>query len=337
MAVETVRRPVAPQPRRINRLKIQEWLTGYLFISPWLITTLIFTVGLLVYAFYTSLTSRQSAFDQNVRFVGIDNYLEALRNREFRIALANVFWYFVIVTTFQTIGAILLAVILNAPIAGQRFFRTMFYAPSVASSVVMSMIFLWLYIRTGFINYILTLLLPGRVDVNWLANPNGLLELMFGWLGYQPQSRFLKGPSVTWMAIMAMNIYSTIPTFMIMFLAALQDIPRHLYEAASIDGAGKLRQFFSITLPLLRPTITLVVILGTISTFQVFDQVAIMTRGGPAQSTLVPTWLIYTKTLGTETRADASLAAAMAFILAAIIFTISYLQRRFIERGAERM
>lgn len=337
MAVETVRRPVAPRPRRLNRLKLQEWLTGYLFISPWLITTLIFTVGLLAYAFYTSLTNRRSAFDQEVQFVGLDNYIQALRNREFRIALANVFWYFLIVTTFQTIGAILLAVILNAPIAGQRFFRTMFYAPSVASSVVMSMIFLWLYIRTGFINYLLTLVLPGRVDVNWLANPNGLLEILFGWLGYRPQNRLLQGPSVTWMAIMAMNIYSTIPTFMIMFLAALQDIPRHLYEAASIDGAGKLRQFFSITLPLLRPTITLVVILGTISTFQVFDQVAIMTRGGPAQSTLVPTWLIYTKTLGTETRADASLAAAMAFILAAIIFVISYLQRRFIERGAERM
>ncbi len=337
MAVETVRKPTSPPAPRMTAYKRQEWLTGYLFISPWLITTAIFTVGLLAYAFYTSLSNRQSAFQREVQFIGLDNYIAALQNREFRIALANVFWYFVIVTTLQTIGAILLAVILNAPMAGQRFFRTMFYAPSVASSVVLSMIFLWLYIRTGFINYLLTLILPGTVNVNWLADPRGLLEILFRPFGYAPESRFARGPSVTWMAIMAMNIYSTIPTFMIMFLAALQDIPKHLYEAASIDGASKVRQFFSITLPLLRPAITLVVILGTISTFQVFDQVAIMTRGGPAQSTLVPTWLIYTKTLGTETRADAAGAAAMAFILAAIIFTISYLQRRFIERGSERM
>jgi multiple sugar transport system permease protein len=214
---------------------------------------------------------------------------------------------------------------------GQRVFRTMFYAPSVASSVVMSMIFLWLYIRGGFINSFL------GTNVAWLQDPRGLFELVLSPLGIAPESRFFKGPSVTWTALMAMNVYTTIPTFMLMFLAALQDIPAHLYEAASIDGAGRLRKFFNITLPLLRPTIVLVVILGTISTFQVFDQVAIMTRGGPAQSTIVPTWLIYTKTLGTETRADVGVASAMAFILAFIIFAISYVQRRFIERGSERV
>jgi multiple sugar transport system permease protein len=328
MAAETVRPPVTAPSRRVTSQKRREWLTAYLFISPWLITTLVFTVGLLGYAFYTSLSNRQSILQNDVQFIGFGNYLTAIRNREFLISLANVFWYFIIVTTLQTIGAILLAVVLNAPLKGQRFFRTMFYAPSVASSVVMSMIFLWLYIRTGFINSFL------GTDVNWLGDPRGLFEAIFG---FQSQSRLLKGPSITWTAIMAMNIYSTIPTFMLMFLAALQDIPGHLYEAASIDGASKLRQFFSITLPLLRPTIVLVVVLGTISTFQVFDQVAVMTRGGPAQSTLVPTWLIYTKILGTETRADAAVASAMAFILAAIIFAISYLQRRFIESGSERV
>lgn len=329
MAVETVRRP-APKTGR-SAQKRQEWLTAYLFIAPWLITTLVFMVGLLAYAFFNSLSNRRSILDENVQFIGLDNYIRAINDREFRIALANVFWYFVIVTTLQTIGAILLAVALNVPLRGQQFFRTMFYAPSVASSVVMSMIFLWLYIRTGFINSFL------GTNVAWLQDPRGLFELVLNPLGITPESRFFKGPSVTWTALMAMNVYTTVPTFMLMFLAALQDIPGHLYEAASIDGAGRTRQFFSITLPLLRPTIVLVVILGTISTFQVFDQVAIMTRGGPAQSTIVPTWLIYTKTLGTETRADVGVASAMAFILAFIIFAISYVQRRFIERGSERV
>lgn len=333
MAVETIRKPInAPTPR-LSAAKRREWLTAYLFIAPWLITTLVFMVGLLIYAFYTSLTNRTSALQPSnaVRFIGFGNYLAAFRNAEFLISLGNVFWYFLIVSTLQTIGAILLAVALNAPLRGQRFFRTMFYAPSVASSVVMSMIFLWLYIRTGFMNYFL------GTNINWLADPRGLFQLLLSPFGADISSRFLRGPSVTWMSLMAMNIYSTIPTLMLMFLAALQDIPNHLYEAASIDGAGKLRQFFSITLPLLRPTIVLVLVLGTISTFQVFDQVNIMTAGGPAQTTLVPTYLIYTKIVGTATRAQAGLASAMAFILAAIIFIISYLQRRFIETGTERV
>lgn len=333
MAVETMRKPVTAPAPRLSAAKRREWLTAYLFIAPWLITTLIFMVGLLVYAFYTSLTNRTSSLQRadTVRFIGFSNYLAAIRNPEFLIALGNVFWYFLIVTTLQTVGAILLAVALNTPMRGQRFFRTMFYAPSVASSVVMSMIFLWLYIRTGFVNYFL------RTDINWLADPRGLFQLLAGPTGLNINTRFLRGPSVTWMALMAMNIYSTVPTLMLMFLAALQDIPTHLYEAASLDGAGRFRQFFSITLPLLRPTIVLVVVLGTISTFQVFDQVNIMTAGGPSQTTLVPTYLIYTKVLGTETRAQAGLASAMAFILAAIIFIISYLQRRFIESGSERV
>ena len=331
MAVETIRKPVSARPSRLSAERRREWITAYLFIAPWLVTTSVFMVGLLVYAFYTSLTNRGSPLEKEVEFIGFGNYLAALRNTEFLIALGNVFWYFVIVTTLQTIGAILLAVALNAPMKGQRLFRTMFYAPSVASSVVLSMIFLWLYIRTGFINYFL------NTNVNWLADPRGLFQLALQPLGIDVGSRFLRGPSVTWTALIAMNIYSTIPSLMLMFLAALQDIPGHLYEAASIDGASKLRQFFSITLPLLRPTIVLVVVLGTIGTFQVFDQVNIMTQGGPSQTTLVPTYLIYTKTLGTETRAQAGLAAAMAFILAAIIFFISYLQRRFIESGSERV
>jgi multiple sugar transport system permease protein len=330
MAVETIRKPGIARSSRLSAERRREWITAYLFIAPWLITTSVFMVGLLVYAFYTSLTNRGSPLEKEVEFIGFGNYLAALRNTEFLIALGNVFWYFVIVTTLQTIGAILLAVALNAPMKGQRLFRTMFYAPSVASSVVLSMIFLWLYIRTGFINYFL------NTNINWLADPRGLFQLLLQPFGIDVGSRFLRGPSVTWTALIAMNIYSTIPSLMLMFLAALQDIPGHLYEAAAIDGASKLRQFFSITLPLLRPTIVLVVVLGTISTFQVFDQVNIMTQGGPSQTTLVPTYLIYTKTLGTETRAQAGLAAAMAFILAAIIFIISYLQRRFIESGSER-
>jgi multiple sugar transport system permease protein len=144
-----------------------------------------------------------------------------------------------------------------------------------------------------------------------------------------------RGPSIAWVAIMAMNIFTTAPTFMIMFLAALQDIPIQLYEAAEIDGASKWRQFWSVTLPLLRPVILLVVVLGTIGTFQVFDQALIMTAGGPLDTTLTPVLLIYQKVLGSERTARAGYASAMAFLLGAVIFVFTFIQRRYVERGTE--
>lgn len=336
MAVQSVDRspaPTRPSPGKRQAAR-RETLTAYLFIAPYLLVTLIFTVGLLLYALYISFTNMQSTLQRNVEFVGLANYIAALNNREFRLSLINVFWYFLIVTTFQTILAILLAVLLNAPIRGQRLFRTLFYAPSVTSSVVISMIFLWLYLRTGFINYFLSIF--GFDGTPWLANANGIFQNLASLFGISITNPILRGPSVTWTALMLMNIFTTAPTLMLMFLAALQDIPTSVYEASAIDGATGTRQFFKITLPLLRPTIVLVVVLGTIGTFQVFDQVSLMTRGGPLNTTLTPAFLIYGKTIGRETSANAALGAAMAFILALIIFAITFIQRRYIESGTEK-
>jgi multiple sugar transport system permease protein len=319
---------VAASPRRGGAtLSRREALLGYLFISPYLITAAIFTVGLLVYAFYISFTNLTASYAAATsQFVGINNYIRALRDSEFLTSIGNAFWYFVIVTLFQTIGSILLAVTLNARLKGMRLFRTLLYSPSVASSIVMSLIFLWLYLRTGFINYIL------GTNYAWLQAPNRLFSGLFTALGLSGVPQFLQGPSIAWASIMFLAIFTTIPTFMVMFLTALQDIPGHLYEAASIDGATGIRAFWSITLPLLRPVIALVVILGTIGTFQVFDQVAILTKGGPLKTTLTPAFLIYQKTLGTGTQAEAGFGAAMAWILAFIIITITLIQRRVIEQ-----
>jgi multiple sugar transport system permease protein len=317
--------------RRAATLARREALTAYLFIAPYLITAGIFTFGVLIYVFYTSFTNLTASFAvAQAKFVGVDNYIRAFKDSQFQIALGNVFWYFVVVTTIQTIGAIALAVLLNAKLRGLRIYRTLLYAPSVASAVVLSLIFLWLYLRTGFINYVL------GTNIAWLQDPRRILDAIYQPLGIKNVPDFLRGPSITWLAIMFLNIFSTIPTFMVMFLAALQDIPGHLYEAAALDGATGLRAFWSITLPLLRPVIALVVILGTIGTFLVFAQIAIMTQGGPLRTTLVPLYLIYQKTLGTGTQAEAGFGAAMAFILAFIIITITIIQRRYIESSTQQ-
>jgi len=294
----------------------------------------------LAFAVYISFT-HYNLFS-SPEWVGLKNYADAIVKQDFRRSLVNVSWYVLIVVPTQTALAILLAVLLNAPMRGQRFFRTVFYGPSVTSSVVISMIFWWLYLKTGFLNLFLTKAL-GLVGVsfktiNWLNDPRGLFQLIAQLFGGNIASKYwyLRGPSITWMAIMFQNIFTTAPTFMIMFLAALQDIPPSLYEAASIDGANKRQQFWKITLPMLRPIILLVVVLGTIGTFQIFDQVKILTGGGPLKTTLTPVFLIYRDALGTTGPPRMGFAAAMAFLLAAIIFVFTFIQRRLIERGTEQ-
>ena len=318
-----------------------EALTAYLFIAPYLIVTLVFTLGVIAFAFYISFTS----FDlfTTPRWVWFDNYLKALSLKgDFIHSLINVFWYVVIVVPFQTALALALATLINVKVRGSQFFRTIFYAPSVTSSVVITMIFWWLELKTGYLNFALTKLWAAFgaqwVTVEWLNFPRGLFQLILQAFGGDIPSNlwFLRGPSVTWMVIMFQNIFTTAPTFMIMFLAALQEIPPTLYEAAAIDGANRWQQFVRITLPMLRPVLLLVVVLGTIGTWQIFDQVKLLTAGGPLDTTLVPVYLIYSEALGTKGPSQMGYAAAMAFLLAIIIFTFTIIQRRYIETGTEQ-
>lgn len=318
----------------------REAITAYMFLSPYLLVTLVFTVGVFAFAIYISFTD----FDlfTTPEWVGLKHYRDGLEDKKFIRSLVNVLYYAVVVVSFQTTLALLLAVILNAPMRAKQFFRTIFYAPSVTSSVVISFIFLWLYLKTGYVNYFI-----GQVwglfgaewqQINWLNDPRGLFQLILGPFGVEiPSSQwYFRGPSITWMAIMFQNIFTTVPTFMIMFLAALQDIPPPLYEAASIDGANGRQRFFNITVPMLRPVILLIVILGTIGTWQVFDQVKLLTAGGPLNTTLTPVYLIYAEGLGISGPPRMGYASSRAFILGVIIFIFTIIQRRFIERGTEQ-
>ena len=208
----------------------------------------------------------------------------------------------------QTALALSLATLINVKVRGSQFFRTIFYAPSVTSSVVITMIFWWLYLKTGYLNFGLTKL--------WAAIWRGVDNHRMAEQPARPVSNdrhrrsggnipsaqwYLRGPSVTWMAIMFQNIFTTAPTFMIMFLAALAGDPSHLYtRPPRLTAPTHGSSFWRITVPMLRPVLLLVVVLGTIGTWQVFDQVKILTAGGPLDTTLVPVYLIYTEALGTN-------------------------------------
>ncbi len=330
-------------PNKKNRLNM---LTAYGFLAPYLIITLIFTIGVLIFALYISFNSYDIFTPP--QWVGLDNYINAFRgfvdptNKDFLQSLYNVVWYTLIVVPLQTAAAIFLAVLINAPIRMKQFFRTVFYAPSVTSSVVITLIFMWFYLKTGYINFLFAKVFGlfglSWQNVLWLGDPRGLIQLIvtaFG--GNIPSTQwYLRGPSIAWMSIMFQNIFTTAPTFMIMFLAAMQDINPILYEAAAIDGASNSQRFWKITLPLMKPIILMVVVLGTIGSLQVFDQVYLATSGGPLGTSLTPVYLIFREAMGQLGPIRMGYASALAFILAIIIFCFTYLQRRVIERGTEQ-
>lgn len=296
---------------RRSRRQRRETLVAYLFLTPYLLVMLVFLVLVAFYGVGLSLFTVDLGFTPP-QFVGFHNY-EVLFNQLFNdpslspfwISIVNIFKFTVIVVIGQTALALLLALLLQTVVRGKGFFRTIFYIPSVTSSVATSLIFLWLYNSDGLINYVLSLVHIAGPD--WLNDPFWALP-----------------------ALMLLNIWSTAATFMIYFLAALQDLPREILEAANVDGANRWQSFWYVTVPLLRPTIFLVVALGTIGAFQMFDQAKFMTAGGPLNSTLTPMLEIYNAAFN-DSRFGS--AAAMSVILFLIIFVVTLLQRRFIDTG----
>src|SRR5262245_47338844 len=185
--------------------------------------------------------------------------------------------------------------------------------------------------------------MPGVVETVWLDEPRGLIHLALGFVGVDQAPsllaehkllglswwEWLSGPSVALSAVMALATWTTVGTFMLMFLAGLQNVPPALDEAAAIDGATPRQQFFRITVPLMRPTLFLVLKLGLIGKWQVFDQVYAMTSGGPQKTTLTPAYLIYRE--GFENSAMGR-AAAIAFVLFGLILLLTGIQRLIIRR-----
>lgn len=292
-----------PRSPGMNR-KTQEALTGLLFVSPWIISALVFTFGAMIFVFYISFTDLKSLNEPKI--IGFDNYVRAITNKLFQTAVFNTVLYAIVVTFFQTWVALLLAVALNAKIRGKQFFRSAWYLPSVTSSVVISLIFIWVFQKQGILNYV--------------------LSMLFGWTGFQPVAWLTDASAHTALpALMILNILTTAPIFMLYFLAALQDIPADVYEAASLDGSVGAHRFFNITVPMLRPIMFLVIVLSTIGTLQVFDLPLIMTNGGPLNQTTTINLLIYRSAF---TDFDMAYASAMSFILFVMVLLLFLVQQR---------
>lgn len=290
-----VHSPVSQRRSRFN-----EALTGYLFLSPWLFIFFTFIVFSIGYALYLSFTKYNLL--RPPEWWGLEGYRRVLSDELFiEKALPNTFQYVLVVVPVQTLLSLILAFAMDQNLRFRRFFRTVFYLPSVTSSVVISLIFVWLFAAQGVINQLF------HLSVNWLDNVH-----------------------TAFFVIMGMNIFTTSGTLMLIFLAGLQDIPTSIYESASIDGANKFQQLIFVTIPMLRPVIFFVVTVGVIGCFQVFDQIFVMTRGGPLDTTTTVTYLIY-KWAFQDTSIKMGQASALAIILTLIILGITLVQRRLIE------
>lgn len=288
-----------------NQTKLRDTISGYLFMTPTLIVLGVFLALPVLFAIVLAFHRVQLLGEVSFRFAGLRNFIRMQDDQRLWIALKNTVEYVAIVVPTQTILALTLAIFLNAKIRGKQWFRVAFFLPTVTSSAVLTLIFMWIYNSNGLLNNFLRFL--GLPTYNWLGDPEVALK-----------------------GIMIMNIWATAPLFMVIYLAALQDIPESLYEAASIDGATPWEKFWHITLPFLRPVTFFVIVMGIIGTFQLFDQSYIFSNGsgGPDNATLTIVLLIYQYAFKSL---DMGYALALTLVLAFVIMTVTLIQRTFFK------
>ncbi len=313
-AVAASARPAATErarkkrPTRVHETyNRREALAGYLFISPWILGFLIFTAGAMIYSLVISFSHYNLATNVS-RPAGLDNYTQLLRDPRIATSLGNTLFYAVLAVPLEIIVALALAMLLNQARRGAGFFRTIFYLPKMTPAVATaSVFFLLLNGNTGAINRFLRLF--GINGPQWLIDPN--------WVK----------PSIVLMTLWGLS------GTMVIFLAALKNVPRELYEVASIDGAGGLLRFRHITLPMISSALFFNVIVLSIAAFQVFDQAYLLFWRDSTNSSTDAS-LFYAIYLFQQAfrQFNFGFAAAMAWLLFVIILIITAIQVRFGNR-----
>ena len=295
-----------------SRRQRNESYLAWLFSAPAIILLLIFLLVPFVMAVYLAFTDQRLIPNPNLptQIVGLRNFIRLLGDEAFIRGIMNNFYFVIVVVPLQTALALFLAVLVNQKIRGSNYFRTIYFAPVVTAMVVVAIVWTFLYNPQGLINAFIAMLSFGNLGpYDWLKDTN----LVFP-------------------AIMVLSIWQGVGFQMVIFLAGLQEIPGELYEAAEVDGANQLQQFFNITVPQLRNTIIFVVLATTILAFKLFDQVQVMTQGGPQNASMTTMVYVIQQGWGQLKVGYASAASVVFFI---IVLIISLLQR-FILRE-ERM
>ncbi|SES30478.1 carbohydrate ABC transporter permease [Salipaludibacillus aurantiacus] len=291
----------AESKKKSKRKFITPKTAPYIFIAPAVILFIIFTVYPVVQSLILSFQTSSGGVST---FAGLDNYRRLFNDPLFYKALGNTFTILIIQVPIMLTIAVLLAVLMNSALLKMRaFFRIAFFMPAITALVAYAIVFMIMLDENyGLVNYALSLV--GIDPIAWLNDPfwakvSLIVAVTWRWTGYN----------------------------MVIFLAGLQNISNDLYEAASIDGAGKIRQFFSITLPQLKPIFLFTFVLSTIGTLQLFDEPFILTGGGPNNSTLTISLYLY---INGFRYFDFNYASAIAYILVIIIALLSWFQMKVV-------
>lgn len=283
-----------PKLVRQHNRRFRENFAGWLFVSPMMLGFLIFMFGPLLYAFYMSFLNWPLLGEAT--FIGIENYQTIINDREFRQVFGNTFVFTAGLVPLNIILALFLALLLKEQFKGVSIFRTAIFVPVVTSLVVWAIVWrLLLAPESGFINQLLSII--GITGPSWLYNPNTAMP-----------------------AVIVTSVIKNVGLNMILFLTALQQVPKTLYEAAELDGANLWQKFRSITVPMITPTLFLTTIITTIGAMKIFAQIYIMTRGGPGNTTKVLVYYIWEKAFR---HFEMGYAAAMAFILFFILLVFT--------------
>jgi len=286
-------------------------ISAYAFLLPALLVVGLFTLAPIAYALFVSVQKMDLVSGRHT-FVGLRNLAYLVEDDKFWAACHNTLVYVAVVVPLQTALAMVLACAINGKIRFKRGYVTLLFLPTLTSSAAMTMIFMWLFNNNGLV--VLFLQEHLGLSINFLGDPRWALGV-----------------------IMLMNVFSTIPHFMVVFLAGLQEIPASLYEAARLDGAGPFSRHWEISVPQLMPITFYVLTMGLIGCFQVFDQAFILSggEGGPENATLTFTLLIYH--FACKNYNTMGLACALAVVLTVIIFCATLILNRFVRAdGANR-
>jgi multiple sugar transport system permease protein len=283
---------------RKNPLTREANITGWLFVSPMVLGFIALLIVPLIMAFYMSLTDWPLLGDAN--FIGFGNYRSIISDAEFWKVLGNTFYFAAGLVPLNIILALALALLLARGKRGMGLFRTAIFVPVMTSLIVWAIVWKYLFATdSGFINQLLLLFL-GVKGPAWLYNVQLAMP-----------------------AVIVTSVLKNVGLNMVLFIAALQQVPAHLYEAAKIDGAGRTTVFFRVTVPMITPTIFLTVIMTVIGSLKVFGQIYVMTQGGPSGSTKVLVYYIWEKAFRLF---EFGYASALSYVLFFIILIFTLIQ-----------
>ncbi|WP_349667932.1 sugar ABC transporter permease [Lacrimispora sp.] len=284
--------------KTVSRREKSEFLWGWLFLLPTMTGLIILNIIPIFQTIYQSFF-KTGAFGKGNVFIGLGNYSKLLQDGTVWQALWNTFKYALVEVPFSIAIALVLAVILNGKIKGRSIWRTIYFLPMVAAPAAVAMVWRWLYnSEFGLINHLLNRI--GLSSVNWISDPG-----------------------IAYISVAIVGIWSVIGYNMVLFFAGLQEIPRDYYEAAEIDGAGGVKQFFYITLPLISPTMFFVTVTRVIGAMQVFDSIyMMMEKSNPALVKTQSLVYLFYKYSFVEGNKGYSSAIVMLLLLVILLITV---------------